>query len=777
MSSLKLDADNPWPGLESFDEPSAKFFHGRSKESHELFLALNRAPLTVLYGQSGLGKTSLLRAGLFPLLREADYLPVYIRLDHGEDSPPLLEQIQRSLLQTAEESRCELPAFTDDESLWAYLHRDDLEIWSRGSRLMTPVLVFDQFEELFTLGRRGAASNNENQAFLAVLACLVENRVPAALEQALEAGPELARHLDFRKQDYKLLLAFREDYLPEVEELRPLMPSIAQNRLRLLPLSQPQALQAVEKSGGSLLTHEVAERIVNFVASAQQSQQDEESAKQFLNDVAVEPALLSLVCAGLNNHRKQQGLATITVELLKSCQTTIIENFYKQSLEGLHPAVRAFIEEDLLTRAGHRDSRALDDALAVPGITQEAIDRLVTHRLLRVDERYGQKRLELIHDRLTETVRISRDRRQNEEAQAAAQRKAKRRRKRFWMGIGAVASLMALLAAFAGYSFLQWQRAEEQTRRAEQRKQAMMDAINRLTYEVPERLLMRPGLEQLAQQIFEANVKMLEELLAQEGDTPDVLREKASNFVRIGDLRIQFGDLDGALRSYRACLEIIGNLAEQDPGNSQWQRDLSVSHIKVGYVLSAEGNLADALREYRASLEIVEGLAEQDPDNSQWQQDLYSSHTFIGIVLVDQGDLTGALKEYQNGFAIIERLATLDNRNIDWQRELSVSHNKVGDVLSAQGDLAGALKEYRASLKVTERLAEQDPGNSQWQRDLSVGVLNVGWILEKQGNKKDARQSYRQARQIIARLREQSPDWAVLGSDLEWLDKRLEALK
>ena len=48
------------------------------------------APVTVLFGRSGLGKTSLLRAGLFPLLRDPSphlsltrihYLPVYVRLD------------------------------------------------------------------------------------------------------------------------------------------------------------------------------------------------------------------------------------------------------------------------------------------------------------------------------------------------------------------------------------------------------------------------------------------------------------------------------------------------------------------------------------------------------------------------------------------------------------------------------------------------------------------------------------------------------------------------
>jgi hypothetical protein len=45
------------------------------------------------------------------------------------------------------------PRFGVDETLWEYLHQAELELWSRQNHLLTPVLVFDQFEEMFTLGR------------------------------------------------------------------------------------------------------------------------------------------------------------------------------------------------------------------------------------------------------------------------------------------------------------------------------------------------------------------------------------------------------------------------------------------------------------------------------------------------------------------------------------------------------------------------------------------------------------------------------------------------
>lgn len=126
QKSLSLNAEHPWPGLASYDESSSQFFFGRSEEARELLRMVRLAPLTVLYGKSGLGKTSLLQAAI--------------------------------KLQTALTSAdIERTPWDNNESLWQYLHRRDLEIWSKDNFPLTPVLVFDQFEEIFFSRRRKCA--------------------------------------------------------------------------------------------------------------------------------------------------------------------------------------------------------------------------------------------------------------------------------------------------------------------------------------------------------------------------------------------------------------------------------------------------------------------------------------------------------------------------------------------------------------------------------------------------------------------------------------------
>ena len=95
------DARHPWLGLASFTEEARGYFYGREDEVAELARRVQRKLLTVLFGMSGLGKTSILRAGLVPRLREQGYCPIYVRVDYGRDSPEPAEQIKQAIQRTA----------------------------------------------------------------------------------------------------------------------------------------------------------------------------------------------------------------------------------------------------------------------------------------------------------------------------------------------------------------------------------------------------------------------------------------------------------------------------------------------------------------------------------------------------------------------------------------------------------------------------------------------------------------------------------------------------
>ena len=93
----RVDPDQPWLGLHPFTEENRAYFFGRTPEIRDIFERVRQNALTVLYGQSGWGKTSLLRAGLLPKLRDECFRPTHILLDFAPKAPPLITQLRRKL--------------------------------------------------------------------------------------------------------------------------------------------------------------------------------------------------------------------------------------------------------------------------------------------------------------------------------------------------------------------------------------------------------------------------------------------------------------------------------------------------------------------------------------------------------------------------------------------------------------------------------------------------------------------------------------------------------
>jgi WD40 repeat protein len=413
-----IDAENPWPGLASFREADRELFFGREQETEELFRLVLRERLTVLFGLSGLGKTSLLQAGLFPRLREENVLPVLIRLEHSEGSPSCTEQIQAAISRSAAAAGAEMPVLRPGETIWEYFHRQGNDFWSARNRPLVPLLVFDQFEEIFTLGSGKAATAE----LVETLTSLSEGHPPAAVKARLDENPAEAKEFSFGRHSYKLLLSLREDFLPDLESLRDRIRAIGNNRLRVRRMNGENALRVVSLPGRGLIEAGVAEEVVRFVAGEDLEKQSTQSIPTIpLAELEIEPALLSIVCRELNNKRRSRGEAQITAGLLEGSRTEILTDLYERSLADLGPEVRSFVEERLLTVSGFRDNVALENALATPGVARAEIDRLTERRLLRIEDRGNGQRLELTHDVLAGVVRNSRDSRRQREAEARAE--------------------------------------------------------------------------------------------------------------------------------------------------------------------------------------------------------------------------------------------------------------------------------------------------------------------------------------------------------------------
>lgn len=464
--SFKIDAEHPWPWLDAFPEYAEHFFNGRDDEKAALFRCVLSAPVTVLFGKSGLGKSSLLQAGLFPRLRGERLLPIYVRLIHDQNAPELCAQLAKRFseeihkTQTAgaaspplhyryrqhqEDADAEPIILTDE--LWADLHRSDTELVDETGKRWQPVFVLDQFEEIFTLG--GQNPNRQTHCFYQ-LGDLLENRIPRALAERLNEDDELFDQLNPDSQAYRFLLSLREDYLPDLEEWSELIPRLSPNRFRLLPMTAPQAIAAVQKTGGELVTPQDAENIVEYLSANQTAgQQKRRGVTQ------IEPALLGLMCAGLNEDRLRSQSKQLKTDNITKEGGLIVERFYDQAFAGLPESVRDFVEQHLITNDGVRLAYPVRSVETEKQATAEQLNILVDKRLLRRESMEEGDRIELVHDRLAQVALL----RRRESAQRREMQVQQKKRLRLLVGF---AGLLLLITIFAAYM---WQ-SESKTKRA-----------------------------------------------------------------------------------------------------------------------------------------------------------------------------------------------------------------------------------------------------------------------------------------------------------------------
>jgi hypothetical protein len=293
--------------------------------------------------------------------------------------------------------------------VWKYLHRPDCEFWTADNHLRTPVLVLDQFEEVFS--RSGGPQSLE--CVFQGLGELSGNKIPSGIA----CDKAALALLDMCGLRYRVVVAFREDYLADVRAWTPRLPSLLRHWTQLLPMTRSMALTAVTKAGQALLAKGEAASVVDFAATQSTGREE---------DATVDPVMLSLCCTRLNNSRSPDRL--IDGELLRTAGDNILEDFYVESMQGMPDHVHRFVE-DYLVQGRSRGSYACTEAVEQNFVDAVQLERLTSvHRVLQVDPQSGVPRIELVHDRLVDVVRKAHDKCRAREADSARRRELAQQR-------------------------------------------------------------------------------------------------------------------------------------------------------------------------------------------------------------------------------------------------------------------------------------------------------------------------------------------------------------
>ena len=381
---------NPWPGLASYDEKNGMFC-GRSAAVNDLFSLICNNPVVTLYGRSGIGKTSLVKAGVAPLLRRRGYLPVYVRLmqevrsgAEGIFAKSITDKLLEAVPQMRQDVPVEVPA-SHPEFLWEWFLAHPL--MDADGKAVTPVVILDQFEEVFFY------REEEVRLLLRQISLLLDDsrRLPESCD------PE-----DFRAR-FRLVFSFRDDALYKMEEAadRDNLSALKQNRYILKALQRDQAREVILlpsedlQTGRRFVSPEVADHILDKLSGGE--------------DDSVDPAILSLLMSELYEKMDAAAATEITEEFVSEFGGDIIRNYYLKGVSRIRPGALSFLERELVTADGRRRSVASGDIQG--SVRQEDLDKLLGSHILSAVVKGEVIDYELSHDVLCPIVRQNRRRR------------------------------------------------------------------------------------------------------------------------------------------------------------------------------------------------------------------------------------------------------------------------------------------------------------------------------------------------------------------------------
>ncbi|MCA9333390.1 ATP-binding protein, partial [Candidatus Saccharibacteria bacterium] len=360
---------SPYKGLFSYQTMDKDNFFGREKEVVQLMEYIQdsgkQSKVTVLYGASGVGKTSLIQAGIIPRLVNA--IPLYALPTLGSSCQGPDDTIRKRILDAFSRTNI-LRSDLSHLSLHQFL-----SLVSHYLNGKTLIICLDQFEKFFI-----STPHEAQQKFISSLAqCYDDQILPV-----------------------KFVLSLRKEYFSDLDIFRQAVPTIFYNYMKLEPLDFDQAAWAIEeplKKRGIEYDSKLVQEILNDLS------------KYDFGESKIEPPQLQIVC----RHLFEAGLGTkLTIGdyyrlgratgILSAHLSLIMNRFGPDRQILIYKILAALITED-------NDSISLTQHQLEAEINEGKLDvllaELIDERLLRHIETTDGVRYELAHQYLVKDIK------------------------------------------------------------------------------------------------------------------------------------------------------------------------------------------------------------------------------------------------------------------------------------------------------------------------------------------------------------------------------------
>jgi tetratricopeptide (TPR) repeat protein len=752
---------SPFRGLESFGFGHAAVYFGRTRAIASLLDALRRQAaarraFVLVVGMSGGGKSSLVHAGVLPMLvtprvvadvdewRRATFRPSDARgrplggLANALCRDPALPE-----LRDPDGGTAGLRArFEDDES--EALAAVYTALNPRRDRTRKLVLVIDQLEELYGVGE---ATDEDRERFMSVIDAFARSGsvwiIATLRSDFYPRCMQLPRLVELKEGDGQFDL--RPPTRPEIGQMIRLPAESAglvyqtdpatgerlDERIRDDTVDNPKALPLLEftlqalyekRSEQGILTFEAYRQIGGLQGSL--ARRAEAVYKSLPRGVRTAlPEVLDALAApadGGGLRRKRARLA----EIVNPDARTMIRAFID---------ARLFTAElgddgDVIADVAHEAlldhwPRVLEWA-SVNEETLRAHDRIETATRNWVES--GRSRdLLLQRGRPVAEARmlLARDISLDRDERAYIDASLRRARQMRLLRYGTVAAIFVFAIAAGISAWLATDARDE----AERRREDAQELVAFMLGDLRERLEPIGRLDLLdsvmSKALGQLRERPVESMSASErADLGEALRQ-------IGQIHAARADYDDALSAFRESLALAQDLQARDPHNPERLFELGNAWYWVGYIPYFTGDFDETEVAWLHYLETARKLVGMEPDNPDWRLELYYANNNLGAVESLRGQSREAIHWHREAARLAEALADDDPAEPTFRRQLAESLSFLSSELGHLGQYEESLASRRRAMKINDELVARDPDNMRWRNAQARGRFLLGELL------------------------------------------------
>jgi tetratricopeptide (TPR) repeat protein len=816
LPSMAVSAEHPFPGLRPFAYQDHAYFFGREEQTYTLYRLIDRFRFIAVVGSSGSGKSSLVRAGLLPLLdaetREAGGRNWLWREMRPGDAP--LQRLTTLLASLSMDSD-PIVAAGRRGRIAAQLQRSSFGISealadTSGVADRSLVLVIDQFEELF---RYAATAVGETD--LSGDEVRARDEATQFVQLLLEASraPALRIHV---------MLTMRSDFIGDCARFHGLPEAVCAAQFLVPSLTRDQLDEVIRRpiaQAGATIDPELVERMLNDCGTDMDQLPvlqhclsrlwDEAGKVATTTPGAAPPGPVPAVDTGPARHLSMQHYRNIGefADALSRHADAVLKDLSGPTLQlAVSQSFSALSELDKEGRAIRRAvrfSQLVEETGVDPGAVRQVLDRFRADDCCflmpspsEVEAIDGTTRIDVAHEALLRRWEKVSGQGADLGWLRAEQQAGERYRSLLAMAEGNDAVLPSHLVD----ERLAWWKARPRTSAWAERYGGGFQRVQRLLLasqrrQHAKRLAIAAAFVTMAaiagvmawlywaatNAQFEANKNLRAAVQAQ--SEANARRRDALQATQISIGRLAGFLNDGTIRAVgaqqflddaKATLEQLSKAGDHSPEISEIELSLLLA---VADVRDSLGDSSAALDVARQAEQLSQHYVDRYPDDPKFKHLLYASKFRVGDQLAnhvhDKDDIRKAEEEYLAAVGIAKQLASSAPGNSSYQHEVAFLLNKVGDAHQSRHDWQGAIEQYEAGLEIARSITAQYPG------DIATQTNRIAQATSERGQPGDHEQAlsmYREALRIEMQQLEKNTDNASLISNIALTHRRIGLL-